>query len=189
MSRPRPCDRVSSRRDSGTKYLRKKSGESKGTSVQSIRRLSAYKQSNQALIVRIVLLCIPQAPRTHQEERTDSSDCIITTSRTSARNLTVIPIYMTINRVIRLYHTVLSFILLYTTASSSQRVHGEIYLCSRSEYFGDLGLETVHSDRHLWGIEGIFHHCICICFINFLQRCVRAGVRYGGDKDELGSCS
>ena len=189
MSRPRPCDRVSSRRDSGTKYLRKKSDESKGTSVQSIRTLSAYKQSNQALIVRIVLLYIPQAPRTHQEERMDSSDYIITTSRTSARNLMVIPIYMTINRVIHLCHTVLSSILLYTTASSSQRIHREIYLRNRSEYFGDLGVETVHSDRHLWGIEGVFHHCICICFVNFLQRYVRTGVRYGSDKDKLGSCS
>jgi len=141
------------------------------------------------LIVRIVLLCIPRAPRTHQEERTDSSDYIITTNRTSARNLTVIPKYLTTNRVIHLFPTVLSFILLYTTASSTQRVHGEMYSRSRSDYFVDLGLETFHSDRHLRGIEGVLHHCICICFVNFLQRCVRAGVRYGSDKDKLGSCS
>ena|SRR5258706_9756927 len=64
-----------------------------------------------------------------------------------------------------------------------------MYLRSRSDYFGDFGIETVHADGHLWGIEGILHHCICICFVNLLQRCVRAGVRHGCDKDKLGPCS
>ena len=64
-----------------------------------------------------------------------------------------------------------------------------MYLRGRSDDFVDFGLEAFHADGHLWGIEGVLHHCICICFVNLLQSCVRAGVRYGSEQDKLSPCS
>ena len=125
----------------------------------------------------------------HRGERMDSSDCTITTSRTSARNLTVIPISLTIDRVI---HFVVPFYLsfFFTQPLAPHRGSTEkMYLRGRSDYFVDFGLETVHADGHLWRIEGVLHHCICICFVNLLQSCVCAGVCYGSEQDKFSPCS
>src|SRR5258708_16986598 len=74
-------------------------------------------------------------------------------------------------------------------AGSSQRSMEKIHLRSRSDYFVNLGLETVYSDGHLRSIERVLHHCIRVCFVNLLQRCIRAGVCWGSEKDELDPCS